>query len=222
MTTFRFSTRQEPFAWRAGQFLEMKFPDLVDPRGPTRLFTISSSPTETGSLTISTKMSGSPFKQRLRTLRAGELVDITAPDGDFVLEPGRPAVMLAGGVGITPFRSMLRYATDARIEKPLILIYSNRTPEDIVFRKELDELVRRNHSIQIIHTITRPAESKEAWKGHVGHVDGELLRTAIRGVRHPLFYLAGPPGLVQADRKVLLQEIHLSEGDLRIDEFEGY
>ena len=222
VTTFRFSVRDEPFAWRAGQFLELSFPGLQDPRGPTRPFTIASSPTEKGPLAISTKMTGSPFKERLKALRPGDPVNITAPHGDFVLEPGRPAVLLAGGIGITPFRSMLRFATDAGVNQPLVLVLTNKTPEDIVFRRELLDLAQRNQALRVVHTITRPQESKESWEGHVGHVDAELLRDAVRGIPQPLVYLAGPPGLVRADRKVVVEGLHFSEADLRTEEFDGY
>lgn len=222
VTTYRFARGDPPLEWKAGQNLVMTIPGVEDPRGATRPFTISSSPTETGFLAVTTTTRPSPFKQRLASLAPGDTVQLEGPEGAFMLEPGRPALFIAGGVGVTPFRSMLRFATDTRLEKPLVLVCSSKTPEDIVFRKELDELASRNHAIRILHTITRPAESRERWTGPTGHATVELFREALRGVRHPLVYFAGPPGLIQADRATLLGGIHLSDGDLRVDEFEGY
>lgn len=222
VTTFRFDRSAAPFDWRPGQFLEMTFPGLEDPRGPTRPFTISSSPTEAGVVAITTRSGTSPFKQRLHALPVGELVDIEAPSGNFVLQAGRPAILLAGGIGVTPFRSMLRYATDVRLEKPLVLVYASKTPEDLVFRDELDDLARRNHAIRLLETITRPEESHAPWTGHVGRVDADLLRQAMRGVRHPMFYIAGPPGLVSEDRRLVREEMHISVNDVKTDVFDGY
>lgn len=144
------------------------------------------------------------------------------PEGEFVLRPGRPAVFLAGGIGVTPFRSMLRFATDTRLEKPLVLVYSAKTPEDIVFRRELEALGQRNPAIRLIQTITQPAISGEKWTGRTGRIDADMVRDALRGIRHPLVYLAGPPGLVAANRTLLSEEIHLPPDDLLTDEFDGY
>lgn len=220
--TFRFERPEGGFTWRAGQNLVMTIPGLEDPRGPTRPFTISSSPTEEDVIAVSTLMRESPFKQRLARMAPGDTVEIEGPEGDFVLEPGRPAVMIAGGIGVTPFRSMLKFATDTRLEKPLILVYSSKTPADIVFRAELETLARANHAIRLLHTVTRPEQATEPWDGRKGRIDGDLLREATRGVRHPLVYVAGPPGLVKEIRNLLDREIHLSSDDIRTDEFEGY
>jgi ferredoxin-NADP reductase len=220
--TFRFDPTGGSFVWRAGQNLVMTIPGLHDPRGPTRPFTISSSPTEGGVVAVSTWMRESPFKRHLAGLAAGATVENEAIEGEFVLEAGRPAVMIAGGIGVTPFRSMLRFAVDTRLEKPLVLVYSSKTPEDIVFRAELEEFARRNHAIRLLHTITRPKDSKEAWTGRQGRVDAELVREATRGVRHPLVYIAGPPGFVTEIRRLIDDELHIAKEDLRTDEFEGY
>jgi ferredoxin-NADP reductase len=220
--TFRFHPPAGGFSWKAGQNLVMTIPDVDDPRGPTRPFTISSSPTEEGVIAVSTLIRDSPFKQRLAQMAPGDPVGIEGPEGEFFLEPGRPAVMIAGGIGVTPFRSMLRFATDTRLEKPLVLVYSSKTPEDIVFRAELDDLARRNHAIRLIHTITRPEEGRTPWVGRKGRIDGDLLRDSTRGIRHPLVYVAGPPGLVKEVRRLLDEEVHISKEDIRTDEFEGY
>jgi ferredoxin-NADP reductase len=220
--TFRFEPPEPGFEWKAGQNLVMTIPGLADPRGPTRPFTISSSPTEGGVVAVSTIMRDSPFKRHLASMLPGDSVEFDGLEGEFVLEPGRPAIMIAGGIGVTPFRSMLRFAADRRLEKPLVLVYSSKTPEDIVFRTELEDFARRNHAIRVLHTITRPEQAGEPWAGRTGRIDAELLREAMRGVRHPLVYVAGPPGLVKENRRLLDEEIHISEKDIRTDEFEGY
>ncbi|MCI4342178.1 MAG: FAD-dependent oxidoreductase [Thermoplasmata archaeon] len=200
----------------------MTIPGLEDPRGATRPFTISSSPTESGIVAISTLMRDTPFKRRLAQLVRGDSVENEAIEGEFVLESGRPAVLIAGGIGVTPFRSMLKFAVDTRLEKPLVLIYSSKTPEAIVFRPELEEFARRNHAIRVLHTVTRPEEAREPWTGRTGRIDAELIREGMRGVRHPLVYVAGPPGFVKETRRLLDEEVHLSQEDIRTDEFEGY
>ncbi|HEV2166577.1 MAG TPA: FAD-dependent oxidoreductase [Thermoplasmata archaeon] len=220
--TFRFEPIGEAMTWRAGQNLVMTIPGLSDPRGPTRPFTISSSPTEGGTVAVTTQMRGSPFKRHLASMAPGDTVENEAIEGEFVLEAGRPAILIAGGIGVTPFRSMLKFAVDTRLEKPLVLVCSSRTPEDIVFRAELEEFARRNHGVRILHTVTRPELAKERWTGRVGRIDADLIREALRGVRHPLVYCAGPPGFVAQARGLLQEEVHLSKEDLRTDEFEGY
>jgi len=200
----------------------MTIPGLSDPRGPTRPFTISSSPTEAGVVTITTLVRESPFKRHLANMVPGDVVENEAIEGEFVLEPGRPAVMLAGGIGVTPFRSMLRFAVDTRLEKPLVLVYSSKTPEDIVFRSELEDFARRDHAIRVLHTITRPEQAHEPWAGRKGRIDAELIREGMRGIRHPLIYVAGPPGFVTEARRLLDGEIHISKEDIRTDEFDGY
>ena len=220
--TFRFDPPGADFVWRAGQNLVMTIPGLQDPRGPTRPFTISSSPTEGGVVAITTLVRDSPFKHHLASMKHGDTVENEAIEGEFILEPGRPAVMLAGGIGVTPFRSMLRFAVDTRLEKPLVLLYSSKTPEDIVFRAELEDFSRRNHAIRILHTISRPEEAREPWTGRTGRIDSELIREGMRGVRHPLIYIAGPPGFVSEGRRLIAEDLHVSKDDIRTDEFEGY
>lgn len=220
--TFRFDPPGGGFEWRAGQNLVMTIPGVEDPRGATRPFTISSSPTEGGRVAVTTQLRGSPFKKHLEGMAPGDTVENEAIEGEFVLESGRPAILLAGGIGVTPFRSMLKFAVDTRLEKPLVLVYSSKTPEDIVFRKELEEFPKLNHAVRVLHTITRPEQSREPWTGRKGRIDAELIREAMRGVRHPLVYVAGPPGFVTETRRLLEEEIRISKDDVRTDEFEGY
>jgi ferredoxin-NADP reductase len=200
----------------------MTLPGLDDPRGPTRPFTISSNPTEGDVVAISTLIRGSPFKRHLASMVPGDSVENEAIEGDFVLAPGRPAVMLAGGMGVTPFRSMLRFAVDTRLEKPSVLVYSSKTPEDIVFRSELEDFTRRHHALRVLRTITRPELSHEPWAGRKGRIDAGLIREGMRSLRHPVVYAAGPPGFVTEARRLSDEELKISKEDIRTDEFEGY
>src|SRR5574341_440996 len=125
--TFKFGLNHQDLNHQAGQYLTLDLP-VEDPRGKRRPFTLSSSPTEKGFLTITTRIGPSPFKQTLNSLETGTKVQTKAPFGNFVLPPdtSKPVVMLAGGIGITPFRSMIKLACDTQLALSITLLYSNR------------------------------------------------------------------------------------------------
>ncbi len=207
--------------FKPGQFANMKLDAPGDDRGGLRSFSISSSPTEKGHLLFTTKISQSAFKQKLASMRPGETADVTWPWGNFTLQEdySRPAIMLVGGIGITPLRSMIRYATDRKLPLKITLLYSNKVPEEIVYYSELEELQRRNPSLKVIHTITRPEESKQKWSGRVGRIDENL----VNEVRVPgaIYYTCGPPAMVQA-MKALADSLGIAKDDLKSEEFTGY
>lgn len=153
--TFKFDLRNHDFTHQAGQYLTIDLP-VEDPRGKRRPFTISSSPTEKGFVTITTRPGPSPFKQTLNSLSIGSKVVSKAPFGNFILpaDNSKSVLMLAGGIGITPFRSMIKFACDTQLPLAMTLLYSNRTPEDIPFKTECDHLCDLNHHFKSIYTIT--------------------------------------------------------------------
>jgi len=225
--TFAFEPADPSFEYQPGQYISVELPGVDDPRGPMRPFTLSSSPTERGSLHITSKMTGTPFKEALCRLaerggKPGGELKLRGPMGGFTLEPARPAVMIAGGIGITPFRSMIRYLNDQDRDPPVVLVYSNDTPGNIVFREELDSLAGIADWLKVIHTITRPEDSKEPWSGHTGYVDAGLLETAAGGLEQPLFYVCGPPGMVAAVSEALTHGLGIPDYDLRSETFTGY
>jgi ferredoxin-NADP reductase len=171
---------------------------------------------------ISPMLQESPFARPLAKMAPGETVENEAIGGPFVLEPGRPALVNAGGIGVPPFRSMWKYRVDTRLEKPLVLVRSSKTPEDIVFRAELEEFARRNDPLRVLHTLTRPEQSHEPWTGRKGRIDADLTRGAMRGVRYPLFHVAAPPAFVTESRRLIHEGLPLSDRDIRAGEFEGY
>jgi len=220
--TFKFVLNQQDFTHQAGQYLTLDLP-VDDPRGKRRPFTISSSPTEKGFVTITTRPGPSPFKQALNSLDLGSKVTSKAPFGNFVLPPdtSKPVIMLAGGIGITPFRSMLKFACDTKLSLPIILIYSNRTPDDIPFKTEFDNLCHLNHYFKPSYTITEPENSAGKWNGLTGFIDEKMIRENVPDLENPIFYVCGPPGMVEA-MLGHLKKMSIPDDRVRFEKFSGY
>ena len=216
-------TPNAPVGHRAGQYLMLRMDAPGDSRGPSRTFTISSSPTEGDRIMITTRVSPSPFKQRLGSLPPGTELKARVPMGTFTL-PENPApwvVFLADGIGITPFRAIIRYATDVELPTDILLLYSCRTPEDIVFRNELEDLAHRNPRLRIVTTVTRPEESTTAWPGPTRHVDADFLREHAGPLDDALVYAAGPPAMVE-DMLGAAASLGVPKERLRAERFTGY
>lgn len=224
----------KPPGWtfRAGQFIDITLlsPPMTDAEGDTRGFSISSAPSE-GVITITTRLRGSAFKRNLQELPLGTLVKIEGPFGDLTFEPTRPAVVLTGGIGITPFRSMLVEASRrGGLGQRVVLVYSNRRPTDAPFLAELQALAEREGNLTFVPTMTT-LEPTDEWLGERSRIDAALLRRHLDGASsrlssadgppEPVYYLTGPPGLVQALR-TLLVELGVGPDDIRTEEFTGY
>jgi glycine betaine catabolism B len=210
--------------YQAGQYVTLKLAGVEDPRGPQRPFTLSSSPTEVRRLSVTMRMTGSPFKTRLTEISEHETLDeikMRGPMGEFKLDTERAAVMIAGGIGITPFRSMLRNAADRGLGLQVILLYSNRTPAEIVFKQELDDIARRWKRLKIVYTITRPEEAK-GWTGKTGRIDADLIREHAQALDAPLYYVCGSRTMVDDLSRVVADELNVAQEDLRTEKFTGY
>src|SRR6266545_4495920 len=149
---FRFRPTQ--FTW-----LQLNTPDGPD----ARPMSLATSPTRPR-LEYAVRVSDSPYKRAFAALRPGDDVFVAGPVGDFVLDERRPAVLVAGGIGITPLKGMAEYAADRGLSIPIRLVYSNRTQDDIPFRKELEALTEANSRFQVLHTLTREPPSS-SWRG---------------------------------------------------------
>ncbi len=211
--SFRFR-RPPDLDYKPGQFLFITIKSGGEEM--QKHFTISSSPTE-GYLEFTKKLTGHPFSNALDRLEVGDWAFIRTPFGSFTFEGEHPRVaMLSGGIGITPLRSMCRYATDKRLDTSIVLIYGNRTEEDIVFRDELDAMQRENQNLRVIHTLSSPGES---WKGYRGRIERELVEREIPDYLERVFYICGPPRLVEAMRDIA-QELGVPE--IILESFPGY
>ena len=212
------------FRFEAGQSMNLSLidPPETDAKGNARTFSIVSAPHETG-LVVATRMRDTAFKRVLKSMPAGGRVSLRGPAGKFTLDgaDARPAVFLAGGIGITPFVSMLRHAEHSRLARDLWLFYSNRRPEDAAFLEELSALPRRNPRCRFVGTMAEMAKSSRAWSGETGFLDRAMLERHLKDLSASVYYVAGPPGLVEAMQEMLV-EAGVKDDAIRTDEFYGY
>jgi ferredoxin-NADP reductase len=221
--SFRFA-RPGGWSYRAGQFVDITLldPPETDAEGDTRGFSISSAPRE-GVITITTRLRDTAFKTVLQRVPLGTEVKMEGPFGDLRLHHAdRPAVLLAGGIGITPFRSILVEAIGGgHLSYRVVLFHANRRPRDAPFADELRALEQADPQLTFVPTMTAIAGSSQAWDGERGHIDAAMLGRHLDGVRNPIFYIAGPAGMVQASRTMLVAS-GVDEDDIRTEEFTGY
>jgi ferredoxin-NADP reductase len=222
--SFVFDLGGQPLEYKSGQFLHYELDALAfpDERGNQRHFTISSSPTEKEIIMLTTRIRGSGFKETLRQAPIGfELTCEDSPDGDFVLREGEAKmrhVFIAGGIGITPYRSILRYSADMREPLDALLLNFNRTSADIVFRRELENIARQMPAFSFVNVLTEP---EEGWTGPRGKLNEKVLREWTRDLQEALFWVSGPPGMVGACRE-LLGQIGVENKNIRTERFMGY
>jgi glycine betaine catabolism B len=204
-----------------GQFLEWSLPHTgADERGHRRWFTIASSPTEKFVL-LSTRFSekSSSFKNHLGQLELGSQVSAHGLEGDFVMpdDKTQPLVFIAGGIGITPFRSMVKYLLDRGQWRDIILIYAAKTEEDLVFMdifKEAEEAF----GTKIVTVISNPGPD---YKGYSGQVTEELLKKEIPDRQKQLIYISGPEPMVEAIERLVVAA-GVPKANIKQDFFPGY
>ena len=217
-------SRPAGFEFRAGQSLLFRLiaPPETDGEGDSQTFTIASAPHEP-ELMIATRVRDTAFKRVLKSLPPGAALGIDSPNGDMVLEESvsRPLVVLAGGIGITPFRSMALHAAHARLAHRMLLLYGNRRREDAAFLDELQELERRNPNFRMTAVVSEPDKSAQPWGGETGFIRRELIEQYVPEPKAALFYFAGPPAMIAA-MHVLLEELGIAEEAMRYEEFYGY
>lgn len=219
---FHFS-RPDGFTFKPGQAIDL----VLDAPGlsgdATRhAFSLVCAPSE-NELIIATRMRDSAFKRALGALPVGAKVAVDGPFGSLTLhnKVARPACFIAGGIGITPFMSMLRHAAGQQSNHRLALLYSNRRPEDAAFLAELQQLARRNPDFRLVATMTGMEKSAASWEGETGVIDAGLLGRVLADLPSAIVYLAGPPGMVEAMRAAL-EKAGFDGDDVRSEEFHGY
>ena len=145
------------------------------------------------------------------------------PSGSLTLPSDEKAdvVFIAGGIGITPFRSMVQQAEHDRRSGPITLFFSDHQPKEAPFFDELDRLSRQLDNVELVGTMTAMDESSQAWDGETGHIDADMLERHLNDLAKPTFYVAGPPDMVDSMQD-MLREAGVEEKRIEAEEFAGY
>lgn len=206
-----FGLSGKEFDFWAGQYIRVSVPNLLhtDPKGPSRVFSIVSSPNDKNKISVAFRDSDSGFKRTLMELPHGSLVDIEGPFGYFTLpkDTSRSLVFLTGGIGITPFLSMIRFATEQKLAHQITLLYANRNAESATYLEKLTTIAKQNPRFLL--------------KNKFGRIDEDFVRQIIKNLDEPVWYIVGLPAMV-ADMRSLLSHLGVSDSKIYFEDFTGY
>jgi ferredoxin-NADP reductase len=172
------------------------------------------SPPHAAALEFATRIGPSAYKQAFTALQSGDRVKVSRPMGSFRLDPTRPAVMVSGGIGITPLRSILGAAATSGHTAPIRLLFSNQTAEEIPFRLELNQLARRHPDLRITWVLSASATGAPSGEVLAGRIEVGHLREQLRQLPEAVFYLTGPAAMVD-DLTGMLRRIGVPRSQLR-------
>ena len=208
--------KPKAFTFRPTQFtfLQLQTESGMD----ARPMSLATSPTRPH-LEYAVRLSDSAYKRAFAALQPNDEVRVFGPIGDFVLHETRPAVLLAGGIGITPLKGMAEYAADKALPIPIRLVYSNRGEDEIVYRDELEALEKQNPNFRVLYTLTRT--SAQGWQGTTGRIGRELVQEAALGLDDPIHYISGTPSMVVGTLR-LLRGLGVTDSNIEIEAFRGY
>ena len=210
--------RPESFLFKAGQSIDMTLLQMPTPDkyGATRSFSIVSAPNEKN-ITVAMRVRDSSFKQKLDKKPTDQKISWEGPYGGMTLpdDTTRPLVFFAGGIGITPFMSMLREIVLQKTNHRVILFYSNRTRADAAFFEELTEIARTHSHITFICTFTQTDQNSH------GRIDEKMIREHTRDLEDSKFFLAGPPRFTTSIKNILIG-MSVPRTSILNEVFDGY
>ncbi len=206
-----FGLSEKEFNFWAGQYVRVSAPKLLhpDPKGPSRVFSIASSPNDKNKLSVAFRDSGSGFKRTLMELSLGSIADVEGPFGYFTLpkNQNQPVVLIAGGIGITPCISMIRYATEEKLAHPMTLLYANRNAENAAYLEELTAIAKQNPRFLL--------------KNQFGRISADFIQQSVKNLAESVWYIVGFPAMV-AEMRNLLSSLGVSEAKVYFEDFTGY
>jgi len=216
VNSYRFP-RPPELTYKPGQyfFITIKQGD----RELTKHFSFSSSPTEKDHFEFTKKFTDHEYSVALKAAKVGDWARIDASYGQFTFEGEYPKiVLLAGGIGITPFISICKNATDERLNSKITLFYGCRTENDIAFKQELEKMQEQNKNLKIVFIVN---EASSQWKGATGVINAEMIKKELPDYKDNLFYVCGPPPMVKA-METVIESIGLPKTQLKLEYFTGY
>ncbi len=220
---FIFGTNKK-MAYSPGQYMEWTISHShADDRGNRRYFTLASSPTE-DKVRIGIKFytNSSSFKKRLFTMEKEEKIVASQPAGDFTIPQNNneKVVFIAGGIGVTPFRSMIKYFIDTNQKKDIVLIYASSSPDDFVYKNVFDEAYSK-FGLKTVYVITNPQNSPPDWQGRVGYITAQMIQEEIPDFGERIFYISGPNIMIESYKK-MLKSLRVQNNKIITDYFPGF
>jgi len=218
--SFRFRI-EEDVNFKPGQFFFVTI--KIGGTERTKHFSFSNSPLEKGYVEFTKRITDSEFSKALERLKVGDWARLRTPYGSFTFEGEyKKIAFLSGGIGITPIRSICKFATDMRLTTDIVLIYGNNTEEDIIFKEDLDNMQAVNKNLHIVYTLTSPDIDEQAWQGRTGYIDDNMVREEIPDFNERVFYICGPPKMVESLIDILRNKLGIQENRIRTENFVGY
>ena len=194
-------------------------PNETDAGGITRRFSLISSPND-NHIAIATRIQNSAYKRALNHLSAGDEIKFAGPTGNFILHEDKsvPAVLIAGGIGIAPFYSMIKHASQQQSPQTYLLFYGNQTRFDAAYLEEIKQLQADYPSLHFIPALANPDNE---WQGETGFITSSLLKKYIPNLNAPIYYVCGSPAMVTALQETLM-EMGIDAEKIKVEDFPGY
>ena len=192
------------FDFKPGQFAMIALYDENGKIWKQRPFSICSPPTNRNYIQFAIKIFGE-FTHKIAALKEGDKVGVSGPYGFFIFDEVKmnDVVFLTGGIGVTPFVSMIRYASEKKLPNKLLLLYSIKTKNDIVCLDELETISRQNKNFQAVFTLT--SDIPDNWQYEKGRIDENMLKKYCSSLVDKYFFLCGPPGFMEAMKELLIK-----------------
>lgn len=218
--SFRFKIG-EAANFKPGQFFFVTI--KINGAERTKHFSFSNSPTEEGYVEFTKRITDSEFSRALDKLKIGDWAKLKMPYGSFTFEGEyEKLAFLSGGIGITPLRCIIKFVSDKKLSTDIVLFYSNNREEDIIFRQDLDDISSSNKNIRIVYTLTSKDIDNKTWQGKSGHIDNEMIKEEMPDFLERIFYICGPPMMVDSMKDILKNKLNLPENMIKIENFAGY
>ena len=216
IASYRFA-RPEGLDYKPGQFFFVTL--KRDGKELTKHFSFSSSPTQQGYIEFTKKYTDHEYSMALKASKVGDWTRIDAPYGKFTFEGEYPKIaLLGGGIGITPFISMCKNATDKAFPSKITLFYGCRTENDLAFRKEFEDLSQKNKNLKLVFTV---GQASPQWRGLVGNLTADVIKRELPDFKDNVFFTCGPPPMISAMEK-LVESLGLPAEKLKKELFIGY
>jgi len=218
--SFRFRMEKD-VDFKPGQFFFVTI--KIDGVEKTKHFSFSNSPTEKGYVEFTKRITDSEFSKALERLKAGDWASLKMPYGSFTFGGEYEKIaFLSGGIGITPIRSICKFATDSMLPTDIVLLYGNDREEDIIFRQDLDSMHSVNKNLRIVYTLTSSDIDRKIWKGRTGYIDDTMIKEEIPDYAERIFYICGPPRMVESLIDILKNKLNIEEDKIKRENFVGY